>query len=62
LQSLGQSTQLSQIAHVLMAEKDNAADVLTPQDLIKLLWWRFPALKRQQKLLPDSLFKRHRIF
>src|SRR5690348_96077 len=62
LQSMSQSTQLRQIAHVLAAEEDHAADVLTPQDPKKLLWWSFPAFERQQKLLSHSLFQRHSIF
>src|SRR5690242_21876583 len=62
LQRLSQSTQLRQIAHVLVAEKDHAADVLAPQDPKKLLWWSFPAFERQQKLLSHSLFQRHGIF
>jgi hypothetical protein len=43
---MSQSTQFSQIAHVLVAEEDHAADVLTPERLKKLLGRRFPALKR----------------
>src|SRR5689334_10932186 len=62
LQSMSQSTQLSQIAHVLVAEEDHAAEVLTPQDPKKLFWWSFPAFERQQKLLSHSLFQRHSIF
>src|ERR1041385_9517341 len=62
LQDLGQLTQLSQAAHVLMAKEDHAAYVLAPQYFKKLSGWRSLALKRQQKLLPRSLFQRHRIF
>jgi hypothetical protein len=45
-----------------MAKEDHAAYMVAPQHFKKLIGRRFPALKRQQKLLSHSLFKRHRLF